>query len=401
MNMDMKDSLVQLMDLSDEILLIIFEELDNVEMLNSLMGTNTRLDRVLRHPIFTSHLTLMKSSSNGLSHPLDDIMVDRFCSQILPQIHHNIKWLNLDSLSMERVLLASDYPNLCGLGLYEINYDAALRHFSGDSDELILPLLRRMSNLERLTLYLSLDRYTSFIDGNHLQQDIINQLPRLNKFLFNIYSFINITDLLYQPTNEDIQSTFKNFKDCKISSAVDYFPKEGNSLCHIYSHPYRLKHYHHITNNFPGGLFNYVEDISLFDERPFEHEFFIRLTKAFPLLKKLRVSNEEPQNYKNCQNSNNDNRYSSIIEYPHLTDLSLTFVHEDYVEQFLLDTKACLLNNITLQIGYECLQRVTHNFTNNATRVNCAKLTCLLISQCWRYPKLCDTYFPHVKNVFG
>jgi hypothetical protein len=272
---------------------------------------------------------------------------------------------------------------------------------TSDYDELILPLLHRMSNLETLTLYLSLDLYTSFIDGNHLKKDIINQLPRLNKFLFNIYSFININDLMYQPSNEDIQCTFKNFNDYKICSSVDYFPKEENSLCHIYSHPYRLKHYDHITNNFPGGLFKSVEKISLFDERPFEHEFFIRLTKAFPLLKKLSISNEEPQNYKNCQNSNNDNRYLSIIEFPHLTELSLSIIHDDYAEQFLVDTKTCLLNNITLQIDYECLQRVTHNFTNNATRVNCAKLTYLLISQYWRYPKLCDTYFPHVKNVLS
>jgi hypothetical protein len=138
MNMDMKHSFVQLMDLSDEILLIIFEELNNVEMLNSLMGINTRLDKILRDPIFTSHLTLMRSSSNELFHPLFDTMVDRFCSQILPQIHHNIKWLNLESLSMERVLLASDYPNLCGLGLYQINYDVILRLFSGKNPTSLL-----------------------------------------------------------------------------------------------------------------------------------------------------------------------------------------------------------------------------------------------------------------------
>ncbi|CAF3804906.1 unnamed protein product [Rotaria socialis] len=415
MNMHMKRSFVQLMDLSDEILLIIFEELNNVEMLNYLMGINTRLDKILRHPMFTSHLTLMRSSSNKLFHPLADIMVDRFCSQILPQIHHNIEWLNLELLSVGRVLHASDYPNLYGLGLYQINYDATLRLFSdksdlvrifknqisrlvmtvyeykeqsykekvimtlltriftvftnltylnlnkftcididrqnvstpttfssstlvelhinvarfgdclylldgrfdqlrsfylrisiissdlmnpssiidnkrelpnskcfslssnrgtSDYDELILPLLHRMSNLERLTLYLVLYRYTSFIDGNHLKKDIINQLPRLNKLLFNIYSFININDLMCHTSNEDVQCTFKNFSYYKISSSVDYFPKEEKSLCHIYSHPYRLKRYDHITNNFPGGLFKCVEEISLFDERPFEHEFF-------------------------------------------------------------------------------------------------------------------------------
>ncbi|CAF1498448.1 unnamed protein product [Adineta steineri] len=174
MNMDMKHSVVQLMDLSDEILLIIFEELDNVEMLNSLMGTNTRLDRVLRHPIFTSHLTLMKSSSNGLSHPLDDIMVDRFCSQILPQIHHNIKWLNLESLSMERVLLVSDYPNLFGLGLYEINYDAALRHFSGiDIERLNVSIPTNFSSSTLVELHINVAR---FGDCLYLLDGRFNQL---------------------------------------------------------------------------------------------------------------------------------------------------------------------------------------------------------------------------------
>ncbi|CAF0926583.1 unnamed protein product [Rotaria sordida] len=109
-------------------------------MLNSLMGINTRLDQILCDLIFTNHLTLMRSSSNDLFHPLVDVMIDRFCSQILSQIHHNIKWLNLESLSMERILLASDYPNLCGLGLYQIGYAISLRLFSGKNPIFLLLL---------------------------------------------------------------------------------------------------------------------------------------------------------------------------------------------------------------------------------------------------------------------
>ncbi len=52
-----------------------------------------------------------------------------------------------------------------------------------------------------------------------------------------------------------------------------------------------MKHYNDITNSFSGGLFKCVEEISLFDERPFEHEFFIKISQAFPFLKKLTVSN--------------------------------------------------------------------------------------------------------------
>lgn len=253
-----------------------------------------------------------------------------------------------------------------------------------------------MVNLEKLMLYISFDRYKSFIDGNHLKNDVINQLPRLNQFSFNIYSFIYGDKRTYRPSNEDIQRTFKSFNNYQINSSVDYFPDTEMSLCHIYSHPYKLTYYDHITNNFPGGLFKFVEKISLFDERPFEHEFFLRLTKAFPRLKRLSLSNEAPQKY---HKSNDDDRQFSIIEFPRLSSLSLTCVHDDYAEQFLNNTKTCLLNDIQLQIDYESLQRVTHNFINSATRVNCGKLTRLLISQYCLYPKLCNTYFPDVKKV--
>jgi hypothetical protein len=36
--------------------------------------------------------------------------LDRFCSQILPKIHHKIKWLNLESSIMNDILLCTNYP---------------------------------------------------------------------------------------------------------------------------------------------------------------------------------------------------------------------------------------------------------------------------------------------------
>jgi hypothetical protein len=56
--------------------------------------------------------------------------------------------------------------------------------------------------------------------------------------------------------------------------------------CHIYSYPYEWKCYKNITNNFPGGLFKCVYEVSLFDERPFEHEFFLQIAQSFPFMKK-------------------------------------------------------------------------------------------------------------------
>jgi len=52
-----------------------------------------------------------------------------------------------------------------------------------------------------------------------------------------------------------------------------------HAILHIKNNDsYSLTYYDNITNNFPGGLFKYVVEISLYDERPFEHEFFLRIS---------------------------------------------------------------------------------------------------------------------------
>jgi hypothetical protein len=145
-------------------------------------------------------------------------------------------------------------------------------------DQLIVPLLHRMSNLESLYLYLVPHNINRFIDGNDLKKNIINYMPRLNKFLFNIRSIIDFNNQISLLTNDDIQRTFINFKDNQIISCVNYFPKAKIGQCHIYSYPYTCKKYNNITNNFPGGLFKCVREILLYDERPFEYEFFIEIS---------------------------------------------------------------------------------------------------------------------------
>jgi hypothetical protein len=45
--------------------------------------------------------------------------------------HHKIKWLNLESSSIERILLATNYPYLHGIGLYCINAETARYLFNG------------------------------------------------------------------------------------------------------------------------------------------------------------------------------------------------------------------------------------------------------------------------------
>lgn len=200
------------------------------------------------------------------------------------------------------------------------------------------------------------------------------------------------------PLNDDIQNTFKNFKSNNIIFCVDHFQKRQFSQCHIYTYPYQLAHYHSISNNFPSGLFKCVREVLLFNEHPFEHEFFLKIQKSFPLMKKLSIHNVQPQKNKLCTESNKDNSNLLIVEYSHLAIVSFNKAHHDYAEEFLLDTKTCLPNNhLLLNICYEKLKIITHNFTRASTQINCAKVKCLCLADVDEAPEHVKAYFPHTE----
>jgi hypothetical protein len=130
-NMSKKQSHINLIDLPDEILVKIFNTLNNVDVLYSLMGINTQLDKILNDSIFTNCLTLMECRLYDRFYSLPDSVLTRFCSEIIPQIFFRIKWLNIESTSMDRVLFAANYPNLSGLGLYNVTEETIIRVFHG------------------------------------------------------------------------------------------------------------------------------------------------------------------------------------------------------------------------------------------------------------------------------
>ncbi|CAF4153923.1 unnamed protein product [Rotaria sordida] len=275
-------------------------------------------------------------------------------------------------------------------------------------DELVVPFLHRMSNLEKLDLYINIDGRKTFFDGNDLKMNIINHMSQLNKFTFNIHSLSRFYNEINLPSNEDIQKTFKDFKDKQIIYWSDYFPKRKNGYCRIYSYPYTLKYYDDITNNFSGGVFKYVRKVSLFDERPFEHEFFLRIAQSFPFMEELTVCNKERQINKQFRNSKN----LSIIKYPYLKQLDLIQSCIDYYEQFLCDTLTYLPFDVRLLMNHKLVTKVTHNFTRNRTRNNCAKINyvnlCIELQEDDGYsdnfsdgkqqvPQYIKDYFPHTQ----
>ncbi|CAF4226427.1 unnamed protein product [Rotaria magnacalcarata] len=306
---------------------------------------------------------------DGRFNQLNTIYVTICSSKVptLPVVNNKKKLPNLKCFSITQRFVLSVYNNI------------------------LIPQLHRMSNLEELSLYFD-SLNAEIIDGYNLEKNILDYMTELKKFKFNIRSITPFENQVNLPSNNDIQNTFKNFKNSKIISYIDGFPQLNQFHCHIYSYPYSLTHYNYITNTFRGGLFKHVCKISLVDERPFEHEFFLQIAKSFPFVRELRIHNREPQN--------NDKQQCSIIEYPHLTKLVLiqNHSHENYLEQFLNSSKMYLSNNIYLIVDYDCLQRVTDNFTSDTTRMNCAKIKYLNLDiQPELSLDLIKDYFPRAK----
>lgn len=248
-------------------------------------------------------------------------------------------------------------------------------------DKLILPLIYRMSNLEELDLSFTATGKETFIDGNNLKQNILNHMSQLKQFTFDIRSVILITNQMNLPLKEDIQETFIDWQYTKIISCVDYFRDYKQGLCHIYSYPFLMRRFEDITNNFAGGLYPYVRVVSLYDQHPFEHEFFIRISQSFPCTEKLIINNRYGQNQKESYKLMNGTSNLSTTKYYNLIELHIGLVHDDYIDEFLCNTKTYFQNKILLNTYYKALQRATHDFTRDDTRINFTKVNelCLFV----------------------
>ncbi|CAF1530911.1 unnamed protein product [Rotaria sp. Silwood1] len=259
-------------------------------------------------------------------------------------------------------------------------------------DNKIVPLLRQMSKLEKLTVSLIVYRRISFIDGNHLVNDILSNMSHLHTFIFNIITDSVIIDEELLPTPDHVVRPLIE-KGYNVKCYTDYCTI-NKGQCHIYSLPFTLECMYMFTNKFPGGLFvNVRHFVARSVWHPFEHDFFAQISQAFPLLNKLTISNIRDQKKKLIQSEYEQT--SSVIEFPHVTVLNLCGSSLDYVEQFLFDfyTRLTCLN--TLYVDYELLLFATQYFTIDAARVNCSKVKYIFFdSKPKTYPENFRNYFP-------
>lgn len=128
----MNRSIVNIMDLPDEIILIIWNKLNKIDALYSFLNVNRRFDKLIRDKIYTRSIELIKINCDEEDNcSLSDKILDRFCLNILPQIHYSVEQLIVESYSMERILYAGAYPRLCKLGLINLTQELARRILTG------------------------------------------------------------------------------------------------------------------------------------------------------------------------------------------------------------------------------------------------------------------------------
>lgn len=265
-------------------------------------------------------------------------------------------------------------------------------------DNYILPLIRQMEYLEELSLSIIVDHRSTFIDGNHLKNEMLKYLSHLQILTFNIRTYCSemSSEKMYMQLNNDISRTFLHWPYGEVCSYMIHYPKNV-VRSHIFSAQCNMNDIYSICYGFQGGLYRNVRILYLSDRYyPFNHEFFLLIARSFPFVTDLTVLNNN-RIPTHIQQTNDQT--SSIVQFNHLTTLSICFQRPIYLEEFLVDTKTYLPKLVHLTVSYDSLVLVTNNFTRDDTRQNCSKVQTLefTISTTTTHSKEFYSYFPCLK----
>ena len=110
---------------------MIWNKLNKVDVLYSLVGVNQRFDQLVCDTSYTHSIEFVNDDLKNLNRSLSDVQLDQLCSEILPKIQENIECLTLESLSMARILRVGHYPHLWKLTLIQFNQQSALSYPTG------------------------------------------------------------------------------------------------------------------------------------------------------------------------------------------------------------------------------------------------------------------------------
>ncbi len=112
---------INIVDLPNEILFIIFKKLNMIDVLYSFVDVNQRFNRLVLDSFYIGDVnmtTIMDSTSlYDQTSSIDRKVLSRICEKVLPRIHDQIYKLTVEEYSVKQTLLASNYPKLFALSL--------------------------------------------------------------------------------------------------------------------------------------------------------------------------------------------------------------------------------------------------------------------------------------------
>ncbi|UJR24265.1 hypothetical protein I4U23_027232 [Adineta vaga] len=107
-------------DLPNEILFIIFNKLNMVDILYSLVDVCQRFNEIVLNPFYIRNLdmtTVTMKSCFQFMYSIDNQVLNKICQNILPRIYQQVNELTLEQSSVERVFGTINYPELYLLSL--------------------------------------------------------------------------------------------------------------------------------------------------------------------------------------------------------------------------------------------------------------------------------------------
>lgn len=125
----------QLLDLPDEILLMIFKELNMVDVFYFFANVNQRLNRIVHDSLYirqldVTHLLTLKLRYDQ-SFLSDDQLFSLICKKTLPRIHNHVCRIIAEPFLFKEILAAVIYPQLYSLSLRNFQEEVLYRCLTG------------------------------------------------------------------------------------------------------------------------------------------------------------------------------------------------------------------------------------------------------------------------------
>ena len=226
-----------------------------------------------------------------------------------------------------------------------------------------------MISLQRLSLHLLIACDDVFIDP----LDLIEQLTSGMSQLHSLNFYARAENQIDQPNRCSFSHVAERHEKRKRYGQVwdSVVRKCMRTYHHVFTLPFRSTQLMYIGRDFPETRFQHVVNLWVTDVGQFDHDFFLRLARCFPVLQRLLVDEEtsilwdEPDDFPAI-------RCDQVVQYPYLKTLHLFGAGLCCIEQFLNDNITRLPRLTQLTIMHNKLAFITDDFTRQETRRNCA-----------------------------